>query len=125
MASRQGFSLIEILISLLVLSGAIATMFSGFDSSTRLSHYSAFESEAAYLGEREIEILKADLLGGRRSPGPAATPARFKTKPGLKINTVWTARDPEGVIRIVCTITQSDRVMKLESFLYLPMESGS
>jgi prepilin-type N-terminal cleavage/methylation domain-containing protein len=125
MQHRKGFSLIEILISLLVLSGAIATMFSGFDTSNQLSLYSAFEAEAAFLAEREIELLKSDLLSGQRKPGPAAAPSRFRQKPGMKVNTVWTSADEEGAIRMFCTVSQLDRTFKVESFLYLPQESGS
>lgn len=125
MQNYRGFSLIEILISLLVLSGAIATMFSGFDTSSQLNLYSAFESDAAFLAEREIEILKSDLLSGQRKPGPAAAAARFRSKAGIKINTVWTAPDEDGAIRMVCTVKQFDRIFKLESFLYLPQESES
>ncbi|MDN5279126.1 MAG: hypothetical protein PWR01_3091 [Clostridiales bacterium] len=119
---KRGFSLIEILISLLVLSGAIATIFSGFDTAGQLSHYAQFETEAAFLAERELELLKADLLNGKRKPGPASTEPRFQMKPGWKVNTVWTKPDETGAVRIVCNIAQSDRVFKLESFLYLPPE---
>lgn len=125
MLNHRGFSLIEILISLLVLSGAIATMFSGFETSTQLNHYSSFESNAAFLAEREVELLKADLLSGQRKPGPASTDSRFRHKPGVKINTVWTATDEDRALRIICTVTQFDRIYKLESFLYLPAESES
>ncbi|MFZ5953212.1 MAG: type IV pilus modification PilV family protein [Candidatus Rifleibacteriota bacterium] len=125
MMCNRGFSLIEILISLLVLSGAIATMFSGFDTSSQLNLYSAFESEAAFIAEREIELLKADLLSQQRKPGPAAAPSRFRNRPGVKVNTAWTGRDPEGTVRMVCTVSQSDRIFKIESFLYLPQEPGS
>ncbi len=125
MMCNRGFSLIEILISLLVLSGAIATMFSGFDTSSQLNLHSAFESEAAFIAEREIELLKADLLSMQRKPGPAAAPSRFRNRPGVKVNTAWTSRDPEGTVRMVCTVSQSDRVFKIESFLYLPQEPGS
>ena len=122
---HRGFSLIEILISLLVLSGAIATMFSGFETSTQLNHYSSFESNAAFLAEREVELLKAELLDGQRQPGPAATASRFRQKPGVKVNTVWTAIDKDDAIRIVCTVSQFDRMFKLESFLYMPQGAGS
>jgi len=125
MKNKKGFSLIEILISLLVLSGAIATMFSGFDTSNQLSLYSAFEAEAAFLAERELELLKADLLSGQRKPGPAAAPSRFRHKPGVEVNTAWTSADNEGAIRMFCTVSQFDRSFKVESFLYLPKEAGS
>jgi prepilin-type N-terminal cleavage/methylation domain-containing protein len=121
---RPGFSLVEILISLLVLSGAIATMFSGFDTATQLDFYARFASEAAFLAEREIEMLKADLLAGKRQPGPASAPSRFRHKPGWEVMTAWTKLDKDKTLRIVCTVKQLDRSFKVESFLYLPGENG-
>lgn len=120
----KGFSLIEILISLLVLSGSIVTMFSGFDTASKLDFHSAFESEAAFLAEREMEILKSDLLCGKRKSGPTSAESRFKHKPGWKMTTVWTAPDDTGALRIICTIKQLDRMFKIESFLYLPKEAS-
>ncbi|MEW6711649.1 MAG: hypothetical protein AB1403_17640, partial [Candidatus Riflebacteria bacterium] len=87
--------------------------------------YSAFESEAAFIAEREIELLKADLLSRQRKPGPAATPSRFRNRPGVKVNIAWTGCDPEGTVRMLCTVSQLDRIFKIESFLYLPQEPGS
>lgn len=120
MLSRKGFSLIEILVSLLVLSGAIATMFSGFETASQLNHYSNFESEAAFLAEREIEMLKSDLIKGRRKPGPASAASRFVHKPGFKISSVWSKPDANQTVRIQCSVNQLDRSFELESFVYLP-----
>ncbi|GAB4273993.1 MAG: hypothetical protein Kow0029_14030 [Candidatus Rifleibacteriota bacterium] len=95
-------------------------MFSGFDRSSQLDYYSAFESEAAFLAEREIELLKADLLDGKIKPGPAAANSRLPHKKGWKITTVWTDLDQNRALRIVCSVNQSDKTFKLESFLYIP-----
>lgn len=121
---RAAFSLIEILISLLIVSGAIATIFSGFDTAAQLSFHSAFESEAAFLAERELELLKAEFISDKITYSPGRIASRFPQKPGWKVNTVWAAHDEFGAVRVVCTVEQQDRVFKLESFVYQP-ERGS
>lgn len=117
---NMGFSLVEILISLLVLSGAIATMFSGFDNAGRLELHASFESEASFLAEREMELLKAELLNGKITQKPATVKSRFPHKPGWKSYSVVTAPDPLGAVRIVSTVKKSNRIFKLESFLFVP-----
>ncbi len=118
--ARSGFSLIEILISLLVLSGALATMFSGFESSGMLDMQASFESEAAFMAERELELVKSDLIAGRLRPVAAGRPGRFKMKPGWKIATVIAGSDAEGAVRIQVSANKSGRVYQLESFVYVP-----
>ena len=119
---RKGFSLIEILISLLVLSGAIATMFSGFESAGRLELHAGFESEASFLAEREMELLKAEMLQGKVKPGPGSVNGRFKHKPGWKSFSIVSAADTTGAVRIISNVSKGDRVFKLESFLFIPEE---
>lgn len=121
---RMGFSLIEILISLLIVSGAIVTIFSGFDTAAQLSSHSAFESEAALIAERELELLKAEFISDRITHSPGRIGTRFPQKPGWKVNTAWAAHDEFRAIRILCTVEQQDRTFKLESFVYQPERSA-
>ncbi len=119
-AFSNGFSLIEILISLLVLSGAIATMFSGFEASSQLDLQAAFESEAAYIAEREIELVKSDLLAGRLAVAAAGRPGRFRMKPGWKVATAIAAPDSDGAVRLQVTTHKGERSFQLESFVFVP-----
>lgn len=121
---KQGFSLVEILISLLVLSGALATMFSGFETSSQLDLHASFESEASFLAEREMELLKAEMLSGKIKRGPMSLNGRFRHKPGWKSQSIVAAPDSYGAVRIVSMVSKSDRIFKLESFLFVP-EMGS
>lgn len=119
-AFSNGFSLIEILISLLVLSGAIATMFSGFEASNQLDMQAAFESEAAYIAEREIELAKSDLLAGRLNAAATGRPGRFRMKPGWKVATAIAAPDSDGAVRLQVTTRKGERSFQLESFVFVP-----
>lgn len=118
--SRNGFSLIEILISLLVLSGALTTMFSGFDTSSQLDMHAGFESEAAFLAERELELVKSDLIAGRLPATAAGRPGRFRGKPGWKIASTIAAPDEDGAVRIQISAKKAERLFQLESFVYVP-----
>lgn len=121
----SGFTLIEILISLLVLSGALTTMFSGFESSSRLDLHADFESEAAFLAEREMELLKSEMLAGKVKTGPTSIKGRFRYKPGWKVYSVITAADKTSTVRIVSNVSRNDRQLKLESFLFLPGQEST
>jgi Tfp pilus assembly protein PilV len=118
--NRNGFSLAEILISLLVLSGALTTMFSGFDVSQKLDSQAKFESEAAYLGERDMELLKTDFLSKKRMPVAGFANSRFRLKPGWEVKLKWTVKDKFQTLRIQTEVTNKDNKLLLESFLYLP-----
>lgn len=121
LASRKnGFSLAEILISMLVLSGAISTMFIGFDTSGNLDNYSRFSTESAFLAEREVELLKSDLITGKQATGPASRSSRFRLKPGWDVKTIWTSLDETQTVRINCIVKKGEQQFKLETFLYLP-----
>ena len=118
--AKNGFSLIEILVSLLIVSGAIAIMFNGFEMSFRLSSYANFETYASLIAEREIEILKSDLLGNKIRHAPGHRENRFSNKPGFSARTVWSDIDEHKTVRIICTVSQKENTFKLESFLYYP-----
>jgi prepilin-type N-terminal cleavage/methylation domain-containing protein len=119
--NRQGLSLIEILISLLILSGSLAFIFSGFDISSKLTNHATFESEAAFLAEREIELTKSELLNGNIKILKARQlPCRFRLKPGWKLITIMTQPDIYDTVRLQVRVSHSDRELQLESFLYLP-----
>ncbi len=122
--NKNGFSLIEILVSLLVLSSAIATMFAGFDTSQALDVHAAFETEAAFLAERELELVKSDLLSGRLPIIAAGRPGRFRNKPGWKVATTVAAADEDGAVRIQVSANLGDRLFQLESFVFVA-ESGA
>ncbi|MBQ3644928.1 MAG: prepilin-type N-terminal cleavage/methylation domain-containing protein [Candidatus Riflebacteria bacterium] len=118
---RHGFSLIEILISLFVLAGSLSVIFSGFEVSAKLNSHAGFESEAAFLAEREIELTKSELLNGNlKAEKVRKIPCRFRLKPGWKLTTLLTTQAPEDTIRLQVRVTHSDRELQLESFLFLP-----
>ncbi len=118
-AGRQAFSLLEILITLLVLSGSVVIMFTGFDTAAQLDMFASFESEAAFLAEREIELLKSELLQGRIKPAVGSIKSRFRLKPGWKLASVMAA-DTEEAVRLICSVSKGDRLFQLESFVFVP-----
>jgi len=118
--NRRGFSLLEILITLLVLSGSVVIMFSGFDTAAQLDMFASFESEAAFLAEREIELLKSELLQGHIKPAAGSMKSRFRLKPGWKIASVMADIDKEDAVRLICSVSNGDRLFQLESFIYVP-----
>ncbi|PKL50445.1 MAG: hypothetical protein CVV42_02825 [Candidatus Riflebacteria bacterium HGW-Riflebacteria-2] len=118
--NRRAFSLLEILITLLVLSGSIVIMFSGFDKAAQLDMFASFESEAAFLAEREIELLKSELLQGRIKPAAGSLPSRFRLKPGWKLSCITSATDSKEDVRLICFVSKGDRQFQLESFVFVP-----
>lgn len=120
---KQGFSLIEILLSLFVLSGSLAAIFSGFEVSAKLNNHAIFESEAAFLAERELELAKSELLNGNlQTVKPRRLVSRFRLKPGWKLVTILTPPDQDKTVRLQVRVTHADRELQLESFLFLPSQ---
>lgn len=95
-------------------------MFSGFDYAGQLDLHSSFESRAAYIAEREMELAKSDLLSGSIQPGAKVIKGRFQYKPGWKVSTVVTAPDPYGAVRLISSIKNGERSFELESFVFVP-----
>lgn len=123
---KQGFSLVEILISLFVLSGSLAVIFSGFEVTNKLNNHAGFESEAAFLAEREIELTKSELINGKIKPlQPQKLPCRFRLKPGWKLFTIITPPDSYDSVRLQVRVYHTDRELQLESFLFLPQGVNS
>ena len=118
---KRGFSLIEIILSLLILSTSLAIIFSGFEISANLSNHARFESEAAFLAEREMELAKSELLNGNLKANEVRKlKSRFKLKPGWKLFTLILPPDNENTVRLQVRVTHTDRELQLESFLFLP-----
>lgn len=119
--NKSGFSLMEILVSLFVLGGALAIIFSGFDISSKINNQAVFESEAAFLAEREMELAKSELLNGNLKAGqPQKLPCRFRLKPGWQLFTLLTSPDETNTVRLQVRVNQADKELQLESYLFLP-----
>lgn len=121
---RRAFSLLEILITLLVLSGSIVIMFSGFDTAAKLDMYAGFESEAAVLAERELELFKSELLQGHIRVAAGSFNSRFRLKSGWKVTSVMADADADDAVRLICSVSKGDRQFKLESFVFVPEAGG-
>ena len=117
---NKGFSLIEIVLSLFILSTSLAIIFSGFEITSNLSSYARFESEAAFLAEREMELTKSELLNGNLKVNKVNKfESRFRLKPGWKLLTLIVP-DDDNAVRLQVRVTHTDRELQLESFLFLP-----
>ncbi len=120
---KQGFSLLEILVSLFVLATSLSVIFSGFEVSKKLNSQAVFESEAAFLAERELELAKSELLNGNLKAGQARRlKSRFRLKPGWNLVTLLTPPDNDDAVRLQVRVTQEDKELQLESFLFLPAQ---
>ena len=120
---KCGFSLLELIISLFVLTGSLSIIFSGFEISSKLNNHAVFESEAAFLAERELELTKSELLNGNLKAGKTRKlPCRFRLKPGWKLVTLLTNPDKEESVRLQVRVSYADRELQLESYLFLPQQ---
>lgn len=116
-----GFTLIEILLSLLLMAGAISIYFTGLQAAERLDQQAFQESRAAQIAERELELLKNDLLAGRR-PFKGVARGRFRLPAGWKSRIRWAPLLEEyGTTRLVARVWQPNGAdLKVESFLFMP-----
>ncbi len=116
----RGFTLFEVLVSLLILGGSLAGITGGFFAAEQLDRQARFEERAAFFAEREIELLKTDLVGGRRSPAKGAADGRFRLPGGWKSRILWEARQDEDSVRVIARVRKGDESFVLDSFLFLP-----
>ncbi|RCK80221.1 MAG: hypothetical protein OZSIB_3403 [Candidatus Ozemobacter sibiricus] len=118
--ARPGFTLIEILLSLLVMAGSIGLYFTGMQAAELLDRQARGEDRAARVAERELELLKNDLLAARRPPQGVAR-GRFRLPPGWQTRLRWAPLAEEGTVRLAARVTQRAGVdLQVESFLFLP-----
>lgn len=120
--SPRGFSLLEIILSLLILSGCITALIGGFNQADNVFSFARFEFEASMLAEREIELLKTELLMGRRKVADVINESdgRFRVPGGFRTRLSWEPTETEGLLKLGCTITRGSSELVIESFLFGP-----
>jgi len=118
--TSKGFSLLEVLLSLLILAGSVLGIMKGLDIAQAMDAHSRFEHLAAVFGERELELLKTDLLRGTLAAGPASMTGRIKLPPGWAAKLVWTPNASESTIRLKATVINGETNVQFSSFLYVP-----
>jgi|GEM_PF-2868730 len=121
----RGFSLLEILLSLLIVSGALVPIFGGLQVSNDLENYCRFEEKAIFMAEREMELLKTDLLSGARPLGTHSAKGRFAAPRGWSSIIIWSPQPPEGSVRLESKVSKGKDSVKLESFLFVPISGKS
>ncbi|NLI76415.1 MAG: hypothetical protein GX442_08240 [Candidatus Riflebacteria bacterium] len=114
-----GFTLLEILLSLLVMAGSMGLFFSGLQTAETLDRQAGSEERAARAGEREIELLKNDLVAGRR-PREGAARGRFRLPAGWKSVIRWAPLADEESVRLCARVLKPGVDVQVESFLFLP-----
>jgi type II secretory pathway pseudopilin PulG len=119
-----GFSLVEILLSLLILAGTLVTIMSGIQVSHELSQQARFEENAAFFAEREMEMLKSDLLAGRAKLTPGLSHGRFRLPAGWQTKLTWNQPDHIGILKIACQVMYQQSRVNIESHLYLPVAAA-
>lgn len=125
MGRYRGFSLIEILLSLLILSGSLGILLGGMDVAQKLDRRGATESSAVFFAEREMELARSDLLSGRFDAERRHRPGRFRLPKGWTTRVVRTDPDDYGVVRLQCRVTyQEEEQLTLESHFFLPGLTG-
>lgn len=117
---KLGFSLVEILISVLVVGGILTIMYSGFTTSKDLLLQASFESEAAFLAERELEFIKSELVVGAIKPEKSFLKSKFRTKPEWNISSSIAPDEIPGICKILTNIESQNKKFTLESFIYIP-----
>jgi type II secretory pathway pseudopilin PulG len=123
-AKVGGFTLLEIIISMLVLGGVLTIMFSGFNISKTLFAQALFESEAAFIAEREMEYLKSELLSGLTIKKSISLKNKFQLKAPWAISTLIEPDTADNCYKIHIKVNKQEQSFALESFIYSPAKEG-
>jgi len=117
--SKRAFTLIEIIISMLVFAITVTSIFSGFDVIQKLERHADFESESAFLAERELELAKAKILTGSLKAEQNTLKSAFPLKPHWELTLHISKPDKNGLIELSALVESQDRQTEVKTFLAL------
>lgn len=116
----HGFTLFEIIISMVVLGGVLTIMFSGFSISNKLFSQTSFESEASLIAEREMEYLKSELLSGFSTNKKTNITNKFKLEIPWELSSLIEPDSIDNCYRISVKVKKQEQSFLLSSFIYSP-----
>lgn len=106
--SRDGFTVIEVLIALVVLGAGIAGILSIQMTALRATAYSRHAAEAAVLAEDRLELLRA-IPSDQLASGSDQVDELGSPRPDGQYLREWTVESKAGVITIAVTVTWDER----------------
>lgn len=121
---RNAFTLIETLVSIMIVGGILTVMFSGFDVSKQQQMQADFESEAAFIAEREMEYIKSELLEGKIKTKASKRSGNFKVPTGWSVTLNLGEYTQDKTMKISVETVKNNNRFILSSYVYIP-ESGA
>jgi len=120
MRRRQGFTLIEVLVALVVAVAAMTLLAQGFSTGARASTAAQYATRAAILGQRVITDFETGALelDGNQS-------GSFDDEQDFSYETTSEATDLTGLSKLTVTVKWKERNQDREYVLVRLMRSGS
>jgi prepilin-type N-terminal cleavage/methylation domain-containing protein len=117
---RQGFTLIEVLVALVVAVAAMTLLSQGFSTGARASTTAQFATRAAILGQRVI----TDLETGAVSPDGNQSGA-FEDEPDFAYETTSETGEVTGLNKLTVRVKWQERNQDREYVLVRLLRTGS
>jgi prepilin-type N-terminal cleavage/methylation domain-containing protein len=117
---RQGFTLIEVLVALVVAVAAMTLLAQGFSTGARASTTAQYATRAAILGQRVI----TDLETGAVSPDGNQSGA-FEDEPDFSYQTASETGEVTGLNKITVTVKWQERNQDRQYVLVRLLRTGS
>jgi prepilin-type N-terminal cleavage/methylation domain-containing protein len=120
MRRREGFTLIEVLVALVVAVAAMALLSQGFTTGARASTTSQYATRAAIFGQRVITDFETGLLSADSSQS-----GTFEDDPDFSYETKSESTDLTGLNKLTVTVKWKERNEDRQFVLVRLMRSGS
>ena len=117
---QKAFTLVEILVSIMIVGSILTVMYSGFDISKQQQMQADFESEASIIAEREMEYIKSELIDRKVKPKFAKRHGNFNVPKGWQVLLTLGEYSTDKTIRITVETTKKNNRFKLNSYVYIP-----
>jgi prepilin-type N-terminal cleavage/methylation domain-containing protein len=117
---RQGFTLIEVLVALVVAVAAMTLLSQGFSTGARASTTAQFATRAAILGQRVI----TDLETGAVSPDGNQS-GSFEDEPDFTYETTSETGEVTGLNKLTVRVKWKERNLDREYVLVRLLRTGS
>ncbi len=117
---HKAFTLVETLVSIMIVGSILTVMYSGFDISKQQQMQADFESEASIISEREMEYIKSELIDGKIKPKSTKKNGSFKVPAGWQVTSTLGEYSSDKTMKITVETSKNNNKFMLSSYIYIP-----
>lgn len=114
MSDRRGFTIIEVLVAVLVLTVGLLGLASGAATVTRMIGSGQAYSESAVLAGQQIEILRSQWRSCATMANGSTTKGMYQVQ--WVVSTPTTAANPARRVSVMVTVPRAGQLARVDTF---------